>query len=56
MCGAIPPLPNTPSWHGDQLKNTGTTLSLPLACSQTPSISVLTSVSEPKFHTHTKNR
>jgi hypothetical protein len=20
MCGAIPPLPNTPSWHGAQLK------------------------------------
>jgi hypothetical protein len=27
MRGAIPPLPNTSSWRGDQLKNTGTTLS-----------------------------
>jgi len=24
--GAIPPLLNTPTWHGAQLKNTGTTL------------------------------
>jgi hypothetical protein len=31
MSGAIRPLPNTPSWRGDQLKkSTGTTLSLPL--------------------------
>jgi hypothetical protein len=22
MCGAIPPLPNTPSWRGVQLKST----------------------------------
>jgi hypothetical protein len=27
MCGAIPPLPNTPSWHGAHLKQ-GTTLPL----------------------------
>jgi hypothetical protein len=27
MCGAIPPLPRMPSWHGAWLKNsTGTTL------------------------------
>jgi hypothetical protein len=29
MRGAIPPLPNTPSWRGAQLKSTGTTLPLP---------------------------
>jgi hypothetical protein len=29
MRGAIPPLPNTPSWHGAYL-STGTTLPLPL--------------------------
>jgi hypothetical protein len=30
MCGAVPLLPNTPSWHGAQLKKcTGTTLPLP---------------------------
>jgi len=23
MSGAIPPLPNTPSWHGAQLKKSG---------------------------------
>jgi len=28
MRGAISPLPNTPSWYGAQLKNTGTTLPL----------------------------
>jgi hypothetical protein len=28
MRGALPPLPNTPSWRGAQLKNTGTTLPL----------------------------
>jgi hypothetical protein len=32
MRGAIPPLPNTPSWRAAQLKSTGTTLSLPLTC------------------------
>jgi len=26
MRGAIPPLPNTPSWRGAQEKSTGTTL------------------------------
>jgi len=26
MLATIPPLPNTPSWCGVQLKNTGTTL------------------------------
>jgi len=30
MCGAIPPRPTTPSWHGAQLKSTGKTLPLPL--------------------------
>jgi hypothetical protein len=30
MRGAIPPLPNTPSWRGAQL-STGTTLPLPLS-------------------------
>jgi hypothetical protein len=30
MSVAIPPLPNTPSWRGAQLKNTGITLPLPL--------------------------
>jgi hypothetical protein len=29
MCGAVPPLPNTPSLCGAQLKGTGTTLPLP---------------------------
>jgi hypothetical protein len=30
MCGAIPPLPNTPSWRGAQFKKSiGTTLPLP---------------------------
>jgi len=29
MSGAIPTLPNTPSWRGDQLKRTGTILPLP---------------------------
>jgi hypothetical protein len=34
MHGAIPPLPNTSSWRGAQLrKGTGTTLPLPLAYS-----------------------
>jgi hypothetical protein len=33
MCGTVPPLPNTPSWHGAQLKTSiGTTLPLPLPC------------------------
>jgi hypothetical protein len=33
MCGAIPPLPNTPSWRGAQLKHrdTFTTLATYLA-------------------------
>jgi hypothetical protein len=36
MCGAIPPLPNTPSWCGAQFKkSTGTTLPLPLHISDT---------------------
>jgi hypothetical protein len=26
MGGAVPPLPNTPSWHGAQLGGTGTLL------------------------------
>jgi len=30
MNGSIPPLPNTPSWRGAQLKNTGTILPSPL--------------------------
>jgi hypothetical protein len=35
MSGAIPPLPNTLSWRGDQLKiSTGTTLHLPLPFTQ----------------------
>jgi hypothetical protein len=35
MSGAIPPLPNTPSWRGAQLKKrTGTTLFLPLPLTQ----------------------
>jgi hypothetical protein len=34
MCGAIPPLPNTPSWRGAQLKSTGTTLPLPVLYQQ----------------------
>jgi len=29
MRGAIPPLPNTTSWRGDRLKNTGATSPLP---------------------------
>jgi len=38
MNGAIPPLPNTPSWRGAQLKNTGTILSyLYLSCFKNPS-------------------
>jgi hypothetical protein len=33
--GAIPPLPNTPSWHGAQLKkSTMATLPLPLVTNQ----------------------
>jgi len=32
MSGAIPPLPNTPSWYGAKLrKSTGATLPLPLS-------------------------
>jgi hypothetical protein len=30
MCGAIPPLPNTPSWRGAQLKHRDFTFTLPL--------------------------
>jgi hypothetical protein len=26
MSGAMPPLPNTPSWRDDQIKSTGITL------------------------------
>jgi hypothetical protein len=32
MSGALTPLPNKLSWRGAQLKNTGTTSSLPLFC------------------------
>jgi hypothetical protein len=48
MCGAIHPLPHTPSWHGVQLKSTGTTLPLYITlvfkekeCSNSRSLPVL---------------
>jgi len=31
----IPPLPNTPSWRGAQLKSTGTTLPIPIETERT---------------------
>jgi hypothetical protein len=32
MRGDIPPLPNTPSWHGDQLKKSIITLKIRMYC------------------------